>query len=453
MWDSERVRVLSRPREPRDRAEVRAGRSAGPVSGRSVEANRAGVHRDLGRRDRGPDTAHRRTDGADGEAGRGKGAPRGGGRAHLAGPEQRRWTCPAPTSKTVLELAQKQGKRVGDVSTAEITDATRRCWASHISLRGCQGPEEHGGLPKETRRRAASARSRSRRSTTGWTCCSAAVAIASSRRSTAAPTPGRRWCSRRRAGLPVRDGRGRPRRGASDRQAGARPLHRGQHVAGVVAARPRRSARATRRRRAARTQRPANEPSLAAMTTEGDRLLENTQGLLPAGRGCVDRQAGPRHQRVRPDRRDGRLRRGDRRGPRLPAHASGHAGRRHRRPLAHQPDRARGREGTGLPPATRTNLLTKDGQTLTPDLWHGGLRRRGQRAGRHAAEPAAHRRGGPVWAQRPRRVGGARHQRPHRPLRSPPGRELAAAQAAHGNGPICTLAGRRPVVPAGRGRT
>ena len=44
--------------------------------------------------------------------------------------------------RTVLELAQKRGLATGNVSTAEITDATPAVLASHISLRGCQGPND-----------------------------------------------------------------------------------------------------------------------------------------------------------------------------------------------------------------------------------------------------------------------------------------------------------------------
>jgi alkaline phosphatase len=44
--------------------------------------------------------------------------------------------------KTVLELAQKRGMATGNVSTAEITDATPAVLASHISQRGCQGPND-----------------------------------------------------------------------------------------------------------------------------------------------------------------------------------------------------------------------------------------------------------------------------------------------------------------------
>lgn len=58
---------------------------------------------------------------------------------------------PGQNLKTVLELAQRQGKKVGDVSTAEITDATPAVLASHISLRGCQGPADMGPCPSEAK--------------------------------------------------------------------------------------------------------------------------------------------------------------------------------------------------------------------------------------------------------------------------------------------------------------
>jgi alkaline phosphatase len=41
---------------------------------------------------------------------------------------------------TILELAQRAGLKTGNVSTAEITDATPAVLDSHINDRGCQGP-------------------------------------------------------------------------------------------------------------------------------------------------------------------------------------------------------------------------------------------------------------------------------------------------------------------------
>ena len=51
-------------------------------------------------------------------------------------------SVPGENYKTVIEEWQAAGKRVGNVSTAEITDATPAVQASHISLRGCQGPTD-----------------------------------------------------------------------------------------------------------------------------------------------------------------------------------------------------------------------------------------------------------------------------------------------------------------------
>ncbi|WP_020178933.1 alkaline phosphatase [Methylopila sp. M107] len=58
---------------------------------------------------------------------------------------------PGKNYKTVLEIFQKKGKRVGNVSTAEITDATPASLNSHISLRGCQGPKNMTLCPSETK--------------------------------------------------------------------------------------------------------------------------------------------------------------------------------------------------------------------------------------------------------------------------------------------------------------
>jgi len=58
---------------------------------------------------------------------------------------------PGKNLTTVLELAQKRGMKVGDASTAEITDATPAVLASHMSLRGCQGPADMAACPLETK--------------------------------------------------------------------------------------------------------------------------------------------------------------------------------------------------------------------------------------------------------------------------------------------------------------
>src|SRR3954447_4219425 len=58
---------------------------------------------------------------------------------------------PGKNLETVLERAQKAGMRTGNVSTAEITDATPAVLDSHMSLRGCQAPKDMTACPQETK--------------------------------------------------------------------------------------------------------------------------------------------------------------------------------------------------------------------------------------------------------------------------------------------------------------
>lgn len=58
---------------------------------------------------------------------------------------------PGENYQTVLEQYQLEGKLVGNISTAEITDATPAAAASHISQRGCQGPTDMTNCATETK--------------------------------------------------------------------------------------------------------------------------------------------------------------------------------------------------------------------------------------------------------------------------------------------------------------
>jgi alkaline phosphatase len=58
---------------------------------------------------------------------------------------------PGKNLQTVLERAQRAGMRTGNVSTAEITDATPAVLDSHISLRGCQAPKDMTACALETK--------------------------------------------------------------------------------------------------------------------------------------------------------------------------------------------------------------------------------------------------------------------------------------------------------------
>jgi alkaline phosphatase/streptomycin-6-phosphatase len=53
--------------------------------------------------------------------------------------------------KTILELAQGKGWATGNVSTAEITDATPAVLSSHVRLRGCQGPADMATCPQDVK--------------------------------------------------------------------------------------------------------------------------------------------------------------------------------------------------------------------------------------------------------------------------------------------------------------
>ncbi|WP_333776370.1 alkaline phosphatase [Streptomyces sp. IBSBF 3136] len=52
--------------------------------------------------------------------------------------------------KTLLELARKSGYATGDVTTAELTDATPAVLASHATDRSCQGPADMAKCPADT---------------------------------------------------------------------------------------------------------------------------------------------------------------------------------------------------------------------------------------------------------------------------------------------------------------
>ncbi len=56
---------------------------------------------------------------------------------------------PGQNYKNIAEVFRAQGKKTGNVSTAEITDATPGAVESHISQRGCQGPANMAACASE----------------------------------------------------------------------------------------------------------------------------------------------------------------------------------------------------------------------------------------------------------------------------------------------------------------
>jgi len=51
--------------------------------------------------------------------------------------------------RTILEIARDRGMRTGDVTTAELTDATPAVLAAHVLSRDCQGPEDMEACPHD----------------------------------------------------------------------------------------------------------------------------------------------------------------------------------------------------------------------------------------------------------------------------------------------------------------
>jgi alkaline phosphatase len=53
--------------------------------------------------------------------------------------------------KTILELAQEREYRTGNVTTAELTDATPAVLGAHVASRSCQGPDDMAMCPQDRR--------------------------------------------------------------------------------------------------------------------------------------------------------------------------------------------------------------------------------------------------------------------------------------------------------------
>jgi alkaline phosphatase len=51
--------------------------------------------------------------------------------------------------RTILEIAQERGMRTGDITTAELTDATPAVLAAHVASRTCQGPADMAECPQD----------------------------------------------------------------------------------------------------------------------------------------------------------------------------------------------------------------------------------------------------------------------------------------------------------------
>ncbi len=309
---------------------------------------------------------------------------------------------PGANLKTVLEIAQKRGMKVGDVSTAEITDATPAVLASHISLRGCQGPTDMGPCPLETKGAGGLGSiaeqevdhrvdvllggGRNRFAQTIGSGPDAGKTVIES-----AQSKGYKYVTDA-AGLNAVSTSSKPVLGLFN------PGNMSLEWTGPAASLGKGNAAAA----CSENQRPANEPSLAAMTDKAIDLLDNKKGFFLQVEGAsIDKQdhatnaCGQIGETVAFDQAIGVALDYQKWHPdTLVVVTADHA---HTSQIVSE-DAA----GTGLPTGYSTNLLTKDGQTLSLTYGTAGY---GNAPGAPpvAAPPSQQHTGAvvPVWAGGP----------------------------------------------------
>lgn len=271
---------------------------------------------------------------------------------------------PGANLKTVLESAQRRRMKVGDVSTAEITDATPAVLPSHISQRGCQGPANMSACATETKAAGGpgsiaeqevdhkvdvllgGGRGRFEQTITGGPDAGKTVVQSAQGKGYEYVTDA--------AGLA----------GA----AGDKPLL-GLFNAGNMALEWSGPAASTGKGNApvacAEDQRPPSQPSLADMTSKAIGLLENRRGFLLQVEGAsIDKQdhatnaCGQIGETVAFDKAVGVALDYQRRHPdTLVVVTADHS---HTSEIVSEDA-----TGSGLPTGYSTNLLSKDGQTLS----------------------------------------------------------------------------------------
>jgi len=310
-------------------------------------------------------------------------------------------SVPGRNLTTVLEIAQQQGKKVGDVSTAEITDATPAVLASHISLRGCQGPANMGPCATETKAAGGlgsiaeqevdhkvdvllgGGRGRFEHRVAGGPFDGRTVVEEAQSQGYQYVTDAAGLGAVRNANKPVL---GLFNSGNMSLEWTGPAASLGKGNAPVACT---------------EDQRPANEPSLAAMTDKAIRLLENKKGFFLQVEGAsIDKQdhatnaCGQLGETVAFDRAIGVALDYQRTHPdTLVVVTADHS---HTSQIVGEDA-----SGSGLPTGYSTNLTTKDGQTLT--LTYGTAGFGGNGRAPVAAPPSQQHTGAvvPVWGKGP----------------------------------------------------
>jgi len=309
-------------------------------------------------------------------------------------------SVPGQNLKTVLEIAQKKGMKVGDVSTAEITDATPAVLASHISLRGCQGPSNMGPCPTETKAAGGLGSIAEQEVDHKVDVLLGGGRGRFEQKITGGPDTGRTVIESAQAkGYKyVTDAAGLSAVSSSKPVLGLfNSGNMSLEWTGPAASLGKGNAAAP----CSENQRPANEPSLAAMTQKAIGLLENRKGFFLQVEGAsIDKQdhatnaCGQIGETVAFDNAIGVALDYQRRHPDTLIVVTADHG--HTSQIVGEDA-----SGSGVPTGYSTNLTTKDGQTLS--LTYGTAGYGGPGAPPVAAPPSQQHTGTvvPVWGSGP----------------------------------------------------
>jgi alkaline phosphatase/streptomycin-6-phosphatase len=307
---------------------------------------------------------------------------------------------PGKDLTTVLEVAQKRGLKTGNVSTAEITDATPAVLASHINLRGCQGPADMATCPAAKKENGGKGSIAEQEVDHVVDVILGGGRARFEQKITGGPDVGK---------TVVDSAKGKGYQYVTD-AAGLDGVAEGEPVLGLFTpgnmslewSGPAASlGKGNTAAACAEGKRPAAEPSLAAMTEKAIELLENKRGFFLQVEGAsIDKQdhatnaCGQIGETVAFDDAIGVALDYQRRHPdTLVVVTADHA---HTSQIVSEDA-----SGTGLPTGYSTNLLTKDGQTLS--LTYGTAGYGGAGAPPVAAPPSQQHTGAvvPVWAKGP----------------------------------------------------
>lgn len=310
-------------------------------------------------------------------------------------------SVPGTNLKTVLEIAQKRGMKVGDVSTAEVTDATPAVLAAHVSQRGCQGPSNMGSCASETKAAGGLGSIAEQEVDHQVDVLLGGGQGRFTQEITGGPDAGK---------TVVESALGKGYRYVTD-AAGLEAVPNGHKpVLGLFTSGnmslewtgPGASlGKGNTPEACNETNRPANEPSLAAMTRKAISLLENRKGFFLQVEGAsIDKQdhatnaCGQIGETVAFDRAIGVALDYQKHHPdTLVVVTADHS---HTSQIVEEDA-----SGSGLPTGYSTNLLTKDGQTLS--LTYGTAGYGGEGAAPSATPPSQQHTGAvvPVWASGP----------------------------------------------------